>query len=259
VVRLGSTGRHVDDDIEINGARGGLQSVPTTPVLIGLLHPPNRGRGGGLQREEGPLDHHQPAPALPCSAFSVPHSLHHHRRPLVATLRSPPRRAPHSPRFAARSTASHRMPIKPGEQKAAYHRPQSPTQTPAPFHYSPTRPLHSTSNTPAPLPLHHSNYNSHPPPSSAALYPRDTTTSTYYDPTSDYGDRSVGRGTSRHDYDTHYPPQVCTITVSLSTLSFRCTGHGLELTYRPDRRETPTGIQTRERQAAHTKSHFTRP
>ncbi|KAF2474219.1 helicase SWR1 [Lindgomyces ingoldianus] len=108
-----------------------------------------------------------------------------------------------------------RMPTKPGEPPA-YHRPQSPTQTP--FSYSPpNRPHTSNPNTPAPLPLHHSNFNTHPrlpptspsttelPPISTALYSRENTASKYYDPTSDHGDRGIGRGTAR--YDGHYPSQ----------------------------------------------------
>ncbi|KAF2263917.1 helicase SWR1 [Lojkania enalia] len=109
------------------------------------------------------------------------------------------------------------MPTKPGEQPA-YHRPQSPAQTP--FSYSPTnRPHTSTPNTPAPLPLHPSNFNSHPPrlpptspsttelpPISTALYSRENTAFNNYDLTSDHGHRSIGRATAR--YDTHYPPQT---------------------------------------------------
>ncbi|KAJ4367070.1 putative DNA helicase ino80 [Neocucurbitaria cava] len=96
-----------------------------------------------------------------------------------------------------------------GEPPPAYHR--SPTQTGQPYqHHSPA--------APAPLPLHHAN-NFHPhqhhrpptsppstelPPISTALYSRDT--SRYYDPTSDNGERSVGRDPAR--YDNHYPPQT---------------------------------------------------
>ncbi|KAF2181790.1 helicase SWR1 [Zopfia rhizophila CBS 207.26] len=109
------------------------------------------------------------------------------------------------------------MPTKPGEQPA-YHRPQSPT-TQTPFSYSPTNRSH-TSNppTPAPLPLHHSNFNNHTrlpptspgttelPPISSAIYSRENTASKYYDPTSDHADRGVGRNTAW--YDGHYGSQA---------------------------------------------------
>ncbi|KAF2004418.1 helicase SWR1 [Amniculicola lignicola CBS 123094] len=121
-----------------------------------------------------------------------------------------------------------RMPTKPGEP--AYHRPQSPTQTP--FSYSPNRPHTSTPNTPAsasasasasaPLPLHLPNFSPHPPrlpptspgttelppisTASTAPYSRENTTSKYYDPTSDHGDRGIGRGPPR--YNGHYPSQT---------------------------------------------------
>src|SRR3954468_24804545 len=83
----------------------------------------------------------------------------------------------------------------------AYHHPQSP-QTPFT-----NRPHNS---------LHHTNFNNHNPvpptspgttelpPISTALYSQRD--SRFYDPTSDHGDRSVGRGTPR--YDGHYPAQV---------------------------------------------------
>ncbi|KAF2199308.1 helicase SWR1 [Delitschia confertaspora ATCC 74209] len=102
----------------------------------------------------------------------------------------------------------------PGEQPA-YHRPQSPAQTP--FSYSPTnRPHTSNPPTPAPLPVHHSAY-SHArpqptspvtelPPLSTAIYSRENTTSKYYDPTSDHGDSGIGRSTAR--YDGHYGSQT---------------------------------------------------
>ncbi|OCK98141.1 uncharacterized protein K441DRAFT_685116 [Cenococcum geophilum 1.58] len=103
----------------------------------------------------------------------------------------------------------------PGEQPA-YNAAHSPTQTP--FSYSPTNRAH-TSNppTPAPLPLHHTNFNhTRPQPTSpsttgllpiaSAFYPRENIGSKYYDPTSDHGDRTVGRGTPR--YDGHYPSQA---------------------------------------------------
>jgi DNA helicase INO80 len=48
------------------------------------------------------------------------------------------------------------------------------------------------------------NHTTELPPISTALYSRDT--SRYYDPTSDNGDRGLGRETAR--YDNHYPPQV---------------------------------------------------
>ncbi|KAF2115059.1 SNF2 family N-terminal domain-containing protein [Lophiotrema nucula] len=98
-----------------------------------------------------------------------------------------------------------------GDQQPAY---TSPTQT--------YRPHNSTPHTPAPLPLHHSNFNGHPPrlpltspttelpPISTAIYsPRESTASKYYDPTSDYGDRSVGRSTTRYDAtrDSHAYPE----------------------------------------------------
>ncbi|OCL13572.1 helicase SWR1 [Glonium stellatum] len=102
----------------------------------------------------------------------------------------------------------------PGEQPA-YNAAHSPTQTP--FSYSPTNRAH-TSNppTPAPLPLHHTNFNTRPqptspsttglPPIASALYSRENTGSKYYDPTSDHGDRTLGRSTPR--YDGHYPSQA---------------------------------------------------
>ncbi|KAF2810925.1 helicase SWR1 [Mytilinidion resinicola] len=102
----------------------------------------------------------------------------------------------------------------PGETPA-YNAAHSPTQTA--FSYSPThRAPNSQPNTPAPLPLHHPSYNhphSRPPPpaspSTTGLPPIasafSSTASKYYDPTSDHGDRTVGRSTPR--FDGHYTPQ----------------------------------------------------
>ncbi|OAL51043.1 hypothetical protein IQ07DRAFT_586619 [Pyrenochaeta sp. DS3sAY3a] len=96
-----------------------------------------------------------------------------------------------------------------GEPPPAYH--TSPTQPGLPYqhHHSPT--------TPAPLPLQPAHLHAHQhhrqpssprstalPPISTALYARDT--SRYYDPTSDNGERALGRETAR--YDNHYPPQT---------------------------------------------------
>lgn len=108
-----------------------------------------------------------------------------------------------------------RMPTKPGEPPA-YHIPQSPT-TQTPFSTSRSQ---NSPNAPAPLPLHHSNFTSHQhhrsptspgttelPPISTALYAsRDNTSSKYYDPTSDHGDRGVAQPAAR--YESHYSSQV---------------------------------------------------
>ncbi|KAF2012563.1 hypothetical protein BU24DRAFT_254385 [Aaosphaeria arxii CBS 175.79] len=104
------------------------------------------------------------------------------------------------------------MQTKPKAKSGDYHRPQSPALS-----YSPT--THNSSNPPAPLSLHHSNFNSHQPrlpptspgtaelpPISTALYPRENTASKYYDPTSDHGDHGVERSGTR--YDGHYPQQT---------------------------------------------------
>lgn len=98
-----------------------------------------------------------------------------------------------------------------GEPTPAYH--SSPTQTGQPYqhHHSPSTPA-PVSLQPANLLAHHQHHRppSSPrstelPPISTALYPR-ADTSRYYDPTSDNGDRALGRDTAR--YDNHYPPQV---------------------------------------------------
>lgn len=98
-----------------------------------------------------------------------------------------------------------------GEQ--AYRGPQSPTQTLARPQLSPTTTTAHPLHYPPPLHQHH-----RPPPSpttaadlppiSTALYSRDQPASKYYDPTSDYGDRAIGRDSAR--YDPAYPPQVRT-------------------------------------------------
>ncbi|ORY09922.1 SNF2 family N-terminal domain-domain-containing protein [Clohesyomyces aquaticus] len=100
----------------------------------------------------------------------------------------------------------------------AYKASGSPTQTPFGYHSPPNRPPSSHLTSPAPLPLHHANFNNNYPrlqpvspsttglpPISTAVYGRENTASKYYDPTSDHADRSVGRGTAR--YEGHYPPQ----------------------------------------------------
>lgn len=124
-------------------------------------------------------------------------------------------------------TSRDRMPGEP----QAYHRPQSPAQTP--FSCSPTnRPPPSNPPTPAPLPLqHHSHFNNtrsttstantttELPPISTAFFSREsTTTSRYYDPTSDHGDTAVGRNTTR--YNDRLPSQVCQSILLSSSLMF---------------------------------------
>jgi DNA helicase INO80 len=94
-----------------------------------------------------------------------------------------------------------------GEQAYGAHSPEQGHHRP---HHSPTT---------APLPAHHQNFHPHQhhrpptspsttelPPISTALYSRDSAASKYYDPTSDHGERSLGRDTAR--YDNQYPPQV---------------------------------------------------
>ena len=147
----------------------------------------------------------------------------------------------------------------PGEQPA-YNAAHSPTQTP--FSYSPTNRAH-TSNppTPAPLPLHHTNFNhtrpqptspstSGLPPIASALYSRETVGSKYYDPTSDHGDRTVGRSTPR--YDGHYPSQVRhpTFFFPHDLVCFR--GRDNALTFCIYRLETPTTFPNEQRKALTT-------
>jgi DNA helicase INO80 len=106
--------------------------------------------------------------------------------------------------------------------------PQSPAQTHGRPHHSPTT---------APLPAHPPNFHPHqhhrPPPSpsttelppiSTALYSRDTAASKYYDPTSDHGERSLGRDTAR--YDPQYPPQVRLPTLPAASHAHRPHHHG---------------------------------
>lgn len=94
-----------------------------------------------------------------------------------------------------------------GEQAYGAHSPEQGHHRP---HHSPTT---------ASLPAHHPNFPPHQqhrpptspsttelPPISTALYSRDSAASKYYDPTSDHGERSLGRDTAR--YDNQYPPQV---------------------------------------------------
>ena len=128
-----------------------------------------------------------------------------------------------------------------GDQQPAY---TSPTQT--------YRPHNSTPQSPTPLPLHHSNFNGHPPrlplpspttelpPISTAIYsPRESTASKYYDPTSDYGDRSLGRSTTRYDAVRAI---ACPISSSRDIVLFLDAGIGANAQH--FRLETRTHIPT---------------
>jgi hypothetical protein len=150
--------------------------------------------------------------------------------------------------------------------------PQSPTQTHGRPHHSPTT---------APLPVHHPNYPPHPhphqhhhpphspsttelPPLSTALYSRDSAASKYYDPTSDHGERALGRDTAR--YDTQHTPQVRTFPrmslhhpapcSSIVPTLFICRDAELTLDFSRIGIHTPT--QTPAQHIAPTRSPITR-
>jgi hypothetical protein len=153
--------------------------------------------------------------------------------------------------------------------------PQSPTQTHGRPHHSPTTapvPVHHPSYPPHPHPHHHHRPPHSPsttelPPLSTALYSRDSAASKYYDPTSDHGERALGRDTAR--YDTQHTPQVrtllhssipihipCPLSVVVPTL-FICRDAELTLDFSRVGIHTPT--QTLAQHIAPTRSPITRP